>query len=219
MKKIIYLFFAFLMLGMQSCGSDNDEPNVETFANMKLNVGETANIKSTKTTHEWVSSNKLVASVDGGIVTGVREGFAEVSDGDYKFSVTVSANNNNWKVPCVKWGTPKSQVEALMSSYATIESETENGQLYKSIAEDGTEYETVYAYTDGLLQYSALYVKKEGNSVEKLGNFLAERYVYVTKTSDTSAVLTNVTSDMTISLSTRIQNFQIMILVAFGPLF
>ena len=163
---------AFTCIGFVACNGDEDEPDVK-FNDVTLTCNETYSIKN-GTGVEWRSSNELIASVSGNVVTAGCIGEAVISSTKGSFKVTVKGTIGNvYQIPCLNWGASKSTVKSFMKG-RTIEEETSTDLVY---AGSGAEICTMYSFENSKLSSSSIALDGDYINSENLIYFLLERYV------------------------------------------
>ena len=172
MKKLLLLMLMMLPIAFVSCGSGDDEPN---YSNQTLTVGSVYKIPGGST--GWASDNELIASISTNGVTAEHVGETYIRNGSKSFKVTVTAKYNTFKEPYMQFGASMSTVKSAMSSY-TLNRETSETLLY-----NGNFPITYYlfGFKNGGLDMSSVIIKAASVDSDELIEFMAERYVYVTK--------------------------------------
>ncbi len=197
--KTTFIHFMILAvtLSFLSCNKDKkDEPY--THKDITLFAGENATIQNGANL-TWTSSNESIASVSNGIVYAERVGEVTISSGSNSFKVTVKGNYDLYAMPCLSWGASMSTVKDFMADYSLYNS-TSTGLVYEGKNYKGSKYADYYMYLfeNNQLTYPAVLVSSDHASI--LGDYLAERYIYVTSTDDYIGMI-SVNSDMLITVT------------------
>ncbi len=197
--KTTFIHFMILAVTLSfiSCDKDKkDEPY--TYKDITLFAGESATIQNGETL-AWTSSNEAIASVSNGTVQAERVGEATISSGSNSFKVTVKGKYDLYEMPCLSWGASMSTVKDFMFDYSLYNS-TSTGLVYEGKNYKGAKYADYYMYLfeNNQLTYPAVLVSSDHTSI--LGDYLAERYIYVTSTDDYIGMV-SVNSDMLITVT------------------
>lgn len=122
---------------------------------------------------QWSSDEPRIASVNDGVITGVRVGKTKIHANDLVCDVTVTPQYSRYYEPCTDWGCSKNKVESYMYGYSQKSSSSGN-LLYT-----GTNSVIGYGYQfddNNKLEYSYMFVKL--SDADYIADFLGERYVY-----------------------------------------
>lgn len=173
MKNYFYFFAIVVSLILAACGGE-DEPNVK-FENATISYGQTYSIPNGKNI-VWTSSNELIATVDGNIVTAKRVGEAVISSEKGSFKVSVTPTSYVFTEPCIQWGADKKSVKSYMNNVSgvTINEDTNTTLNYK-----GTGKALLYSYSfeNSALKGSGIGLDGDYIDAEAMADFMIERYV------------------------------------------
>lgn len=166
-------------LTLSACGGDDDDDPKVSFSNQTMYNGDTYTITNGETA-TWESSNSLIASVSGNVVTAFCAGTATISSELGSFTVTVQTKLNSYYEPYLNWGASASSVKSYMSGYSELSSSSD-ALIYSG---KGVVDYYVYSFESSLLKSSACVIPVASINAETLANFLIERYFPVSYDDD-----------------------------------
>lgn len=213
--KTTFIHFMILAvtLSFLSCNKDKkDEPY--TYKDITLFAGENATIQNGESL-TWESSNEAIASVTNGTVYAERVGKVTISSGSNSFKVTVKGNYDLYAMPCLSWGASMSTVESFMSDY-TLYRSTSTALMYYGKNYKGAQYVDYYLYMfeDNQLTFPTVMIPSDYSSI--LGDYLAERYIYIKSTDDNISMI-SVDYDMFVLVNVEYFGRELYCLVAYSP--
>ncbi|MCH4156345.1 MAG: hypothetical protein LKF31_08585 [Muribaculaceae bacterium] len=205
----LVLVLGWMILILGSCSKSDDAAKLSENS-ITMKAGTTHQLKYDGGTNgTWTSGNELIASVSGGLVTAKRVGETLVSVADAKCKVTVEGVYNTYREPCMTWGATMDVVKNFMSGY-TLSKSNETSLLYTG---KDKEINQVYVFKNSVLSTSGVIVPLA--YLDELASFMAERYVYITKTS-TLVALKSVDGNTLIAVGAETMNGVDCVLVAYG---
>lgn len=177
MKKYFLLLTVALFSTVTFTSCSDDDDGSTNLTDKTMVAGTTQDIGN----ETWVSSNKYIASVSNGTLTANRVGTAAISSSKGSFNVTVTPKYNLYEEPLTDWDATPNDVSAYMEgeNYSIY---GENNQGITYYGKDDESY-IGYVFTNGKLETS--FVLLTYNSVDQLGDFLEERYVFLSTSGQT----------------------------------
>lgn len=207
MKKFLFAMALIVpMLSFTSCGGDDDEPNVP---NQTINVGQSYTIPADG---NWVSDNDLIASVEGKTVKGVRVGDVAIRNAGQSFMVTVTPTITLFKDPYLNFGANTLTVKNAMNECVFV---GEDDGLLTFIDKSNT---VVYGYSFKALKLEMSMVMAP-NSIatpQRMGEYLAERYVPVTSQDDYIGMISP-DKKMLVILMVKVQSGKVVYIISYSP--
>lgn len=176
MKKfLLALVLMVPMLAFTGCGSDDDEPQDVSMSDQSLLVGQTYTLpKGT-----WVSSDDIIAKVEGNKVVAVRRGEAIIKSGAKSFKVTVAPSNNIIPDPCLQFGAEPNVVSDYMEGIRGFDKPGLSlSMTYVSSKPYILGYQYKFKNYEGLQSVTIMAFQKEIPELE-IAEYLKQRYVPV----------------------------------------
>ena len=178
MKKIFYPLFVCVALIMAtvSCSVEKETPVVLSTDYLELYVGDSFPLKCNRQDVTLRSANELIATIQNGLVRGVRVGETEIRAGGQTCKVKVYPSNTLFTEPQMLFGATKTEIKNSMSGYE-LQNEKSNGLTYKG---KGRVLAYAYLFTAGRMSMSALTI--DPAYCNNMLDFLNERYVLMETT-------------------------------------
>lgn len=176
MKKfLLALVLIVPMLAFVGCGGDDDEPQDVSVPDQSLLVDQTYTLpKGT-----WVSSDDIIAKVEGNKVVAVRRGEAIIKSGAKSFKVTVTPSNNIIPDPCLQFGAKQNVVSDYMEGIGGFDKPGLSlSMTYVSSKPYILGYQYMFKNYEGLQSVTIMAFQKEIPELE-IAEYLKQRYVPV----------------------------------------
>lgn len=178
MKKLLFMMFILTSLSCLSSCSKEDDFTI-TKSDYVLYHDEKATISGTGNFDKlvWNSDNDFVATITGGTISANTIGTTSIvaSAENLKINVTVKPKHNLYEEPDISWGTSMSSIK---SKYGTPYSSSSSSLLYKT--NNSYAPYILYGFTNGKLSLSSVVLKNSTYVVDKIADFLLERYIPIT---------------------------------------
>lgn len=175
-KSIILLSLIALIVSTVSSCSKDDDDNLK-FQDVSITAGSTMTLSTGKDL-KWTSENNYIATISNGEIEAKRVGEVKMASDKGTFKVKVTPQYSYFNEPYMQFDASKQSVKNAMKSYSLI-GETDDALLYQ-----GNGYTTyiMYSFENSKLKYS--YIMTKSTYSTQVANWTAERYIYVTDTSD-----------------------------------
>lgn len=161
------------ILCLSSCTKEKDEATTLSTDYIEIYVGDTYLLTCNKENVTWQSDEKLIASVEKGLVKGVHVGQTNIHVEDLTCIVKVKPHYNMFTEPSKNFGASMTTIKNYMSSY-TLRSE---GSDYVTYYGTGKALVYSYMFKAGKMNMSGFTVAV--NDCMDLVEFLNERYLLV----------------------------------------
>lgn len=179
MKKIesiiLLSLIALIVSTVSSCSKDDDD-NLK-FQDVSITAGSTKALSTGKDL-KWTSENDYIATISNGEIEAKRVGEVKMASEKGTFKVKVTPQYSYFNEPYMQFGASMQNVKDAMKGYTLVSEQS------KALVYEGHGYTSLimYSFEDSKLKYS--YIMTKSTYSTEVANWTAERYIYVTNTTD-----------------------------------
>ena len=167
---------AYASIIFTACSKEEAEPNpaLDKYQ-VTLKTGQSTTVTYTgQGSCQWSSDEPLIATVEDGVIKGVRVGKTKIHANDLVCNVTVTPSYTRYYEPCTEWNCSKNKVMSYMSEYSLYGDSSENPLMYYGT---GSVIAYMYDFNDSNKLESS-FMAIELSDADYIADFLVERYVF-----------------------------------------